>query len=91
MVVLAKHSNGEIRTTVIYRPPFSRQYSSTESNFFNDVSAFAEQLATTPRNLEILGDLNFHLDDGCDVNAKKFHDMLESFNLKQHVDQCGNP
>ena len=42
-------------------------------------------LATAPGNLAIVGDLNLHMDDSCNVNAKKFHDIRVSFNLKQHV------
>jgi hypothetical protein len=78
MDVLSKHSNGDIRIVVIYRPPLSGQNSSTESNFFNDFSTLAEQLATAPGNLAI----NFPLDDSCNINTKKFRDILERFNLK---------
>ena len=73
MDVLSKHSNGDIRIVVIYRPPLSGQNSSTESNFFNDFSTLPEQLATAPGNLAI----NFPLDDSCNINTKKFHDILE--------------
>jgi ribosome biogenesis protein Nip4 len=69
----------------MYRPPLRGQNSSIENNFFNDFSTLAEQLATAPGRLAIVGDLNLHMDDSCNVNAKKFHDILESFNLKQHV------
>ncbi len=85
MDVLVKHLYGDIRILVMYRPPLRGQNSSIENNFFNDFSTLAEQLATAPGSLAIVGDLNLHMDDSCNANAKKFHDILESFNLKQHV------
>ena len=33
----------------------------------------------------IVGDFNFHLDDSNNTDATKLHNLLESFNLKQHV------
>ena len=83
MDVLARVNNEVIRIVVIYRPPLSRQGSST--NFFDDFSTLAEQLATASGNLLIVGDLNLHLDAGNDLDAMKFQSILESFNLKQHV------
>ena len=32
-----------------------------------------------------MGDFNFHLDDSNITDATKLHNLLESFNLKQHV------
>ena len=32
-----------------------------------------------------MGDFNFHLDDSNNTDATKLHNLLESFNLKQHV------
>lgn len=32
-----------------------------------------------------MGDFNFHLDGSNKTDATKFHNLLESFNLKQHV------
>ena len=83
MDVLARVKNEVIRIVVIYRPPLSRQSSST--NFFDDFSTLAEQLAIASGNLLIVGDLNLHLDASNDLDAMKFQSILESFNLKQHV------
>ena len=36
-------------------------------------------------HLVILGDLNFHVDNAADSNAKKFLDLLDLLNFSQHV------
>ena len=80
VVVLAKCPIGNIRFVVIYRPP-----SSQIKAFLEDFASLLEQLVPTSGNLLIAGDFNFHLDDSDNADATKFHNLLESFNLKQHV------
>ena len=40
---------------------------------------------SSPGRLVILGDLNFHVDNASDSNAKKFLDLLDLLNFSQHV------
>ena len=40
---------------------------------------------SSPGRLVILGDLNFHVDNAADSNAKKFLDLLNLLNFSQHV------
>ena len=40
---------------------------------------------SSPGRLVILGDLNFHVDNAADSNAKKFLDLLDLLNFSQHV------
>ena len=40
---------------------------------------------SSPGHLVILGDLNFHVDNAADSNAKKFLDLLDLLNFSQHV------
>ena len=53
--------------------------------FFEEFSTLSEQLAVAPANLLIVGDFNFHVDNLGNTDAIKFTCILESFNLKQHV------
>ena len=58
------------------------------SLFFEEFSRFVEQLITVPGSLVILGDMNFHMDssnDGTQLHASRFMDILETFDLKQHI------
>ena len=80
MVALAEYPIGSIRFVVIYRPP-----SSQIKAFLEDFASLLEQLVPFSGNLLIVGDFNFHLDDSNITDATKLHNLLESFNLKQHV------
>ena len=80
MVALAEYPIGSIRFVVIYRPP-----SSQIKAFLEDFASLLEQLVPISGNLLIVDDFNFHLDDSNNTDATKLHNLLESFNLKQHV------
>ena len=57
--------------------------------FFEEFSRLLGQIAAEPSGcLLITGDFNFHMDDPDNANAKRFADLLESYDLKQHVN-CG--
>ena len=74
-----------IRILVIYRPPDNNSC----LLFFEEFSRLLEQIAAEPSGcLLITGDFNFHMDDPDNANAKRFADLLESYDLKQHVN-CG--
>ena len=70
---------------VIYRPPPSATNVFTLSMFLNEFRQFLESLVTTPEPLLICGDFNFHLDAPEDRPAQRFSDLLDIFNLVQHV------
>ena len=53
--------------------------------FLEDFASLLEQLVSISGNLLIVGDFNFHLDDFNDTDGTKLHNLLEFFNLKQHV------
>ena len=53
--------------------------------FQDEFASLLEQLVPATGNLLIMGDFNFHLDEGSNSDACKFRHILESFNLKQHV------
>ena len=82
---LVKCSNGHTRLVTIYRPPPSRLNGLNNKTFFDEFATLAEQLVAVPGNLLIVGDFNYHLDASSDTDAKRFNNILESFNLHQHV------
>ena len=49
--------------------------------------AFLAKYATVDKNLIIVGDLNFHLDSKSDRDAARFTSVLQSFGLRQHVQE----
>ena len=53
--------------------------------FFEEYQDLLEILAPLGHDIYILGDLNLHLDTD-NAGTRKFNDILDSFNLKQHVD-----
>ncbi|KAG1652948.1 hypothetical protein GQR58_025895 [Nymphon striatum] len=66
---------------VVYRPPPSSVNNSSSSQFFQNFPYLLEILSTSTGKLLIAGDFNFHVDDSKDVNAGRFIDLLDSFNL----------
>ena len=68
------------RILIIYRPPDSTNV------FYEELSRLLEQISTDHfGHLLITGDLNFHVDNPNKGNAKRFVDLLEAFDLTQHV------
>jgi hypothetical protein len=53
--------------------------------FFDEWSDFLDQVVVTPDELIITGDLNFHLDDTNDGDARKFIQSLEDHGFIQNV------
>jgi exonuclease III len=73
------------RLCVIYRPPPSKQNGFTNSLFFDEWASYLDELAVTPQELIITGDLNFHLDKPDSPDVHQFLGLLESHSLVQHV------
>ncbi|XP_068684753.1 uncharacterized protein [Montipora foliosa] len=69
----------------IYRPPYSEAHPVSANVFFEEFSAYLENIVMYPEVLLISGDFNFHLDSHTDSDADKFSDLLETFGLIQHV------
>lgn len=53
--------------------------------FLEEFVTFLETMITMKDDLLIAGDINIHMDDCTCTYAKKFQDILDSFNLVQHV------
>jgi hypothetical protein len=70
---------------VIYRPPYSVNHQIPTGVFFTEFSDYLESFLRCKEQLQITGDFNFHLNDNQNIDALKFLDLLETFNLQQHV------
>ena len=66
-----------IRILVIYRPPGRSSY----DLFYEEFSKLIEQTAVSTGGLLIAGDFNLRVDDRDNFQARRFVDILESYNL----------
>ena len=76
--MLMQYSSTDLRVVIVYR-------TSQASLFFDEFASFLESLSITSTPLLITGDFNFHVDVNHDQNARRFLDLLDTFNLKQHI------
>jgi len=53
--------------------------------FLEEFASFLEQRVLTTNPFILVGDFNFHIDVCTDQNTIKFHQLLDAFNLVQHV------
>lgn len=54
--------------------------------FFDEFSRLLEHVLSEPSaSLMIAGDLNFHMENSNNVHIRQFIEILETFDLKQHV------
>ena len=74
-----------MRIVVVYRPPPSSINGLTSSLFFTEFSSFLESMVSSPGKLLIVGDFNFAVNNGNDGAALNFLDLLNTFNLTQHI------
>ena len=69
----------------IYRPPASQKNKIKKTDFLPEFESFLQDIYTKTENCIILGDLNVHVDDTSDSEAKAFLETLKALNLTQHV------
>lgn len=67
-------------TALIYRPP------KPNPAFPSDFSTFLTQLCAISPSVLLLGDFNYHVDSLNSLPAIEFLDILNCFNITQHVD-----
>ena len=85
LMQLLLHNNSVTTCIVIiYCPPPSSANGFTVDLFFNEFASLLELLASSGKLL-ITGDFNIHVNDVSDTTALKFLDLLDSFNLIQHI------
>ena len=64
----------------IYRPP-----SSSKPTFIAEFTSLLEDFISSSSELIITGDFNLHLDDPSAPYVASFSDLLDTFNLTQHI------
>ena len=84
MELLLNANSSTYRIIVIYRPPSSSINKLTYSVFLEEFTTLLEHISLAPGKLIIVGDFNCHVDEG-GSNALKFLELLQIFNLEQHV------
>ena len=87
MDLTVKSASKSLRIIVIYRPPPSKNNNLTESTFFSEFSTLLEELVPYSGSGSVLiaGDFNFHVNDSSNASAKKFLNLLTSFDYRNHV------
>ena len=79
---LLLHSDNCITLTIIVnRPPISVKNGRMHDGFFYQFSMLLEHLVSSPGNLVLDGDFNFHVNDPSGSTASQFLDLLNCFNL----------
>jgi hypothetical protein len=73
------------RIFVVYRPPPSKKNNFQVSAFLDELSLLLQSSTAMSEEVIITGDLNFHLDDPSDQNARKCLDILDEQGFVQHV------
>ena len=64
----------------IYRPP-----SSSKATFISEFTSLLEDFISSSSELIFTGDFNFHVDDPLAPHVSSFLDLLDTFNLTQHI------
>jgi hypothetical protein len=70
----------KLRIVIVYRPP-----DLSVPNFLEDFCEICENEITSGPRLLIVGDINIHLDNPDNNQAKKFNERLNMYSLKQFV------
>ena len=76
------NNSGLMNIIVVYRPPPTKRNGHMVGAFLDEFRSLLEDRMSSPGHLVILGDLNFHVDNAADSNAKKFLYLL---NFSQHI------
>ena len=65
----------------IYHPPVGTQQGITNSIFIDDLTELLTELVSNHNNLIILGDIDIHLNEPEDTDAKALCNNLEAFHI----------
>ena len=76
-----------IRLITIYHVPPSRKNGLSVTCFMDEFSQLLESLSTASGKLIIIGDINIHWNDQSNSERKKLSDLLDMYNLCQHIDK----
>jgi len=73
---------------VIYKPPPSTRNKFSNKMFFDEFQVFLEQFLSGSNSFFLVGDFNFHVEDTTNAAALQFLNILDCFNLRQHVNEA---
>jgi exonuclease III len=76
-----------IRLIVVYRIPPNKDNKIKRRTFVQEFNDLLEKCSTEMGKLLIVSDFNVHWDNINDNESKKLHKLLDSYNLKQHIDE----
>ena len=76
-----------IRVISIYRPPPSAKNMLSFNQFLSEFSDLVERLCTSQNKIIIAGDFNIHCDMVSNLETERFMDILETFDLNQHINR----
>ncbi|XP_072022865.1 uncharacterized protein [Amphiura filiformis] len=77
--------SSSFRLIVLYRPPPNRINKFTFSAFQDEFSSLLETCTASSSRILLAGDFNIHVDTPDDRESSVFLNILESYNLLQHV------
>ena len=69
----------------VYHLPVGRQQGKTNSIYIDDLTELLTEVVSNHNNLIMLGDINIHLNELEDADAKMLCDTLKTFNITQHI------
>ena len=80
------HDNTQIIVCTIYRIPPSKENKLSKSSFLGEFNSFLEKISISKERILLLGDFNIHWDDKSNSETANFRNLVDSFNLQQHVE-----
>lgn len=87
MEIVFTFQNIMIRLIIIYRPPPSPKNQHTFMQFNEEFTSLLDRVCLSTGHLIIAGDFNIHMDNNENPHCIQFDNILNSFGLKQHVNQ----
>ena len=81
---LMSSTNELLRFGCIYRSSTSQV--SNIKDFFEDFDCYLSSIAHLPGKLVLAGDFNLHMENNDDPDVKKFQQLLQQYDLTQHID-----
>ena len=86
LLVKVVHENTQILICTIYRIPPSKDNKLSKSSFLVEFSSFLEKISISKEKIIVLGDFNIHWDEKSNTETVNFRNLVDSFNLQQHVE-----
>ena len=83
--VHVRMNKNSLEVLLVYRPPANKKNKATVRQFNVEFTRLLEAKAISVNKFPVVGDFNFHMDDTENAGACSFTDMLQAFDLHQHV------